>query len=240
VSTGTRSRLLVAGDAGEFARTAADFLSRRILEAAKARGVCSIALSGGSTPKPVYELLGGSEFGRRIPWDQLEIYFADERAVPIDHPESNYELVRTTLLREHPEAWGRMIRMPADAADRNAAAERYGRRFPDPLDLLVLGMGADGHTASLFPGSPALDERERRVVAVSGAPKPPAERMTITPPVIERARTVVVLVSGVEKAQMVWRALDRHDDPREVPAQLARRGTWIVDHGAATRVLTPG
>src|SRR6185436_10253725 len=101
-----------------------------------------------------------------------EIFFADERAVPVDHPESNYRLVKETLLKSHPEALGQAYRMPADAADRVEAARRYGRRLPDPLDVLVLGMGADGHTASLFPGSAALDESEARVVSVT-APKPP-------------------------------------------------------------------
>src|SRR6185436_17627010 len=128
-----------------------------------------------------------------------EIFFADERAVPVDHPESNYRLVKETLLKTHPEALGQAYRMPADAPDRTEAAKRYGRRMPDPLDVLVLGMGPDGHTASLFPGSAALDENEARVVAVT-APKPPPERMTITPAVIGRARSIVMLVSGAEKA----------------------------------------
>lgn len=239
MSTGTRSKLFVAKDKAEFRRTAAEILAKKIIEIARARGRCTIGLSGGSTPGPVYEELGGPEFGARLPWDQMEFYFADERAVPIDHPDSNYDLVRRSLLREHPEAWGRLFRMAADAPDREAAADRYARRLPDPLDLLILGMGPDGHTASLFPGSPLVNERTRRVVAVSNAPKPPADRLTITAPVIETARSVYVLVTGIEKAGMVSKALDRFTDPLEVPAQLARKGTWIVDHGAATRVLDP-
>lgn len=240
MSTGTRSKLFVAKDKTEFRRTAAEILSKKIIDTVKTRGLCTIALSGGSTPGPVYEELGGPELGARLPWEQLEFYFADERAVPIDHPDSNYDLVRRTLLREHPEAWGRLFRMPADAADLEAAADRYARRLPDELDVLILGMGPDGHTASLFPGSPLVNERTRRVAAVSDAPKPPARRLTITAPVIEKARSVYVLVTGIEKAHKVSQALDRSTDPLEIPAQLARRGTWIVDHGAATRVLGPG
>ncbi len=235
MSTGTRSKLFVAKDKAEFRRTAAEILTKKIVEIARARGLCTIGLSGGSTPGPVYEELGAA----KLPWDRLEFYFADERAVPIDHPDSNYDLVRRTLLREHPEAWGRMFRMPADAPDREAAADRYARRLPDPLDVLILGMGPDGHTASLFPGSPLVKERTRRVAVVSDAPKPPAERLTITPAVIETARSVYVLVTGVEKAHKVSQALDRFTDPVQVPAQLARKGTWIVDQGAATRVLGP-
>jgi len=198
----------------------------------QARGRCSIALSGGSTPGPVYEELGNSDLAELIPWTQLDIYFADERAVPLDHPESNYRLVKDTLLRAHPEAFGQMFRMPADAPDRDQAAKRYARRLPDPLDVLVLGLGPDGHTASLFPGSPALDETEQRVVAVT-APKPPTERMTITPVVIRKARAIIMIAAGAEKAAAVARALNGVEDPKTTPGQLARRGIWIVDQAAA-------
>jgi 6-phosphogluconolactonase len=232
LTTRSRLKLRVVKDRDELRRLAAETIAKKIHAAIQVRGVCSIALSGGSTPGPVYEELGGSDLAEKISWSQLEIYFADERAVPIDHPESNYRLVLETLLKSHPEAVGQTFRMPADAADRNQAAKRYERRLPDPLDVLVLGMGADGHTASLFPGSPALDEQERRVVPVT-APKPPPERMTITPVVIERARSIIMLAAGAEKAPMVARALGEFGDPKLVPAQLARRGIWIVDQAAA-------
>ena len=232
MTTRTRAKLLVAKDRGELRRLAAEVIARKIHAAVQARGLCTMALSGGSTPGPVYEELGESDLAAKIPWSQIEIYFADERNVPLDHPESNYRLVKETLLKSHPESLGRMFRMPADAADRALAARRYARRLPDPLDLLVLGMGADGHTASLFPGSAALDEHEQRVVAVTG-PKAPFERMTITPAVIARTRTIVMIAAGAEKAPMVARALDALVDPKAVPAQLARRGTWIVDQAAA-------
>ena len=227
-----RADLLVLKDRGELRRAAAEVIVDRIRSAAQARGLCAMALSGGSTPGPVYEELGESDLAAKIPWSQIEIYFADERSVPPDHPESNYRLVQETLLRSHPESLGRMFRMPADAADRDAAALDYARRLPDPIDLLVLGMGPDGHTASLFPGSAAIDETEQRVKAVTG-PKAPFERMTITPRVIERSRAIVMIVAGADKAGMVARALNGPLDPKTLPAQLARRATWILDTAAA-------
>jgi len=233
MTTRSRLKVRVAKDRAELRRLAAELIARKIESAVLARGVCSLALSGGSTPGPVYEELGGSDLSSRISWPQLRIFFADERAVPMDHPESNYRLVIETLLKSHPEALGQTYRMPADAPDRRQAAKQYGRRIPDPLDILVLGMGADGHTASLFPGSAALDEREERVVAVT-APKPPPERMTVTPPVLERARTIVMIVAGADKASMVAKALTGIVDPKTVPAQLARRAHWILDADAAS------
>src|SRR5579872_4235505 len=175
VTTRTRHKLVVVKDRAELRRAAAEVLAKKIQASVRARGRCTIALSGGSTPGPVYEEIGNSDLARILPWSQLEIYFADERAVPIDDVESNYRLVKETLLRSHPDVLGQVFRMPADATDRDQAAKRYARRLPDPLDLLVLGMGPDGHTASLFPGSAALDEKEQRVVPVM-APKPPPQR----------------------------------------------------------------
>jgi 6-phosphogluconolactonase len=225
-------RLLVAKDKGELRRMAAELLAKEIRAAVLARGVCSLALSGGSTPGPVYDELGNSDLSATLPWPQLEIYFADERAVPADHAESNYKLAKDTLLRSHPEMLGRMFRMPADAPDRDQAAQRYAQLLPDPLDVLVLGLGPDGHTASLFPGSAAIAETERRVLAVT-APKPPPQRMTITPPVIRSARVVVVIAAGAEKASVLARALDEAEDPQAIPGRLARHATWIVDQAAA-------
>jgi len=232
MTTRSRIKLRVAKDKDELRRLAAELIAKKIHSAVEARGRCSIALSGGSTPGPVYEELGNSDLAEFIPWSQLQIFFADERAVPLDHPDSNYRLVKDTLLRSHPEALGQMFRMPADAPDRDQAAKRYARRLPESLDVLVLGLGPDGHTASLFPGSPALDETEQRVVSVT-APKPPPERMTITPVVIRKARAIIMIAAGAEKAAAVARALNGVEDPKTTPGQLARRGTWILDQAAA-------
>ncbi len=115
------------------------------------------------------------------------------------------------------------------------AAREYERSLPPRLDVLLLGMGRDGHTASLFPGSAALDERRRLVLPVLG-PKPPAERLTITPPVIEAARRVAVIATGEDKAAMVARAIEGPLAPKAVPVQLARRGCWFLDQAAAARL----
>jgi len=238
MTTRSRIKLLVAKNRDELRRLGAELIAKKIHAAVQARGFCSLALSGGSTPGPVYEELGSSDLAAKVPWSQLEIYFADERAVPIDHAESNYRLAKETLLKKHPELLGQMFRMPADAPDRDQAAKRYGRKLPDPIDVLVLGMGPDGHTASLFPGSSSLDEVEQRVISVT-APKPPPERMTITRTVIERARTIVMIAAGAEKAPVVARALSGPPDVKSTPAQLARRGTWVLDQAAAGDLLTP-
>ena len=203
-----------------------------------ARGRCALALSGGATPQPVYAALAGPDLASRIAWNGVDVYFGDERAVPRDHADSNFRMAMEALLSRVPIPAARIHRMEADRPDLDAAAAAYGDQLPPALDVVVLGMGADGHTASLFPGSPALAERQRRVVAVEG-PKPPRRRLTITPPVIAAARHVVVLVTGKEKAAAVARALDDHTPPSEIPAALARHAVWFLDRAAAGRLARP-
>ena len=237
MSTRSRSKLIVVKERFELARVAAEWIAKSIGAGVKARGGFTIALAGGSTPRPVYEELGNSDLADQIPWAQVDFFFGDERAVPIDDPGSNYRMVRESLCRSHPEALGRLRRMPADAANKKQAAGRYGRLLPDELDLVILGMGSDGHIASLFPGDPALKERVERVVCVTG-PTPPRERMTITPPVIEKARSILVLLTGAEKGTPLSRALGGPLSPEELPARLARRGTWVVDQAAAAKMIS--
>ena len=195
----------------------------------------SVALSGGSTPGPIYSRLACD---RGIAWDHLCIFLADERAVPPTDPASNHRLVRETLVDRLPSEPRAFERMEANDPDLEEAARRYAVRLPECLDLLVLGIGADGHTASLFPGSPLLVERERRV-AVAESPMPPRMRLTITPPVIRAAREIVVLARGQEKADAVRRALQGPEGPGAVescPARLALGGRWILDEEAAARL----
>ena len=227
--------LILVSSPEELARQAAEWLGLEVTRAIAARGSCALALAGGRTPEPVYaELAGGSS----IDWSLVDVFFSDERAVPPDHPDSNYRMVHWTLLSRVPIPAGRIHRMEAERDDRDAAAREYERSLPPRLDVLVLGMGTDGHTASLFPGSPALDERNRLVVPVLGA-KPPPERLTITPPVIEAARKVAVIATGEDKALMVARALEGALAPKAVPAQLARAGIWFLDQAAAARLTHP-
>lgn len=218
--------------AAAFARTAAERIAGLIADGAAARGSVAIALAGGSTPEPVYRALAAR---RDVPWDAVAVFFGDERAVPPDDAESNYRMARETLLDHVPVPPTRIHRMAGESADLVEAAAAYERVLPDRFDVVILGIGEDGHTASLFPGSAALAEHDRPVVPVVG-PKPPPRRLTLTPPVLRRARATVVLAKGDGKAEAVARALEGTYDPAHCPAQLARAGYWILDEAAATRL----
>lgn len=193
-----------------------------------ARGWASLALAGGETPRPVYQRLAAMT----LPWRKIDVFFGDERAVPPDHPESNYRMAVETLLDPAGVPAERRHRMPADADDRVQAAEDYGDSLPERLDLLLLGVGGDGHTASLFPGSRATRESWYRVVPAE-SPVAPTLRLTITPPVIAVARARLVMVRGRDKSAAVARALEGDDDAVRCPAQFARAGVWLLDPDAA-------
>jgi 6-phosphogluconolactonase len=228
-------QLIVDAQPAQVARLAADWLEREVTGAIAEQGTCALALSGGRTPEPVYrELAAGSS----IDWRRVNVFFGDERAVPADHPDSNYLMVHRALLSRVSIPSANVHRMEAEQPDYEAAAREYEHLLPTRLDVLLLGMGADGHTASLFPGSAALDERHRLVLPVLG-PRTPPQRLTITPPVIEAARKVAVIATGEDKAVMVARAIEGPFAPKAVPVQLARRGVWFLDEAAAGR-LTPG
>jgi 6-phosphogluconolactonase len=226
---------LVIEDLSALVDSAARWIAAAVEEDVRALGHCALALSGGATPRPVYELLAHSPLAGRIAWPKVEIFFGDERAVPPADPESNYAMATAALLGRVPLPATQIHRMEAERPDLDAAAREYERVLPARLDLLLLGMGADAHTASLFPGSPALEERRRRVVPATG-PTPPRERLTITPPVIAAARRVAVLVAGAEKAAAVARAIRGPARPAETPVQLALGGTWFVDREAAAQL----
>ena len=211
---------------------AATWITEVIQHTIELRGRCALALAGGATPRPVYERMAVSPLAERVQWDHVAIYFGDERCVPPDDPASTYRMAHEVLLQHVPIPSASVHRMEGERADREAAAQDYERLLPARLDLLLLGMGADGHTASLFPRSPALAERARRVVAVN-RPPPSQPRLTITPPVIHAAEAVIVLVTGAEKAVTVARALEGAYAPEELPIQIALGGTWFIDDAAA-------
>ena len=196
---------------------------------------CKLALAGGSTPRPVYEALSGPPFGAGIEWSAIDIYFGDERCVLPDDERSNYRMARAALLDRVAIRAASVHRMKGEYPDPDVAAREYERLLPTRLGVLLLGMGDDGHTASLFPNSPALAERERRVIAVR-APTAGPMRLTMTPPVIAAAEQVIVLIAGGGKATTVARALEGPYRPDELPVQLALGGIWILDTDAA-RVL---
>jgi 6-phosphogluconolactonase len=210
--------------------TAARHIAMAIEQAVADHGRASVMLAGGSTPRAVHRQLAQN---RRLPWGKVDIFFGDERAVLPDDPQSNYRMARESLLDAVPIPPDQVHRMLAERPDREAAADEYARLLPERLDLIILGVGADGHTASLFPGISALSERVRKVVAIVG-PKAPLYRLTITPPVIAAAREKIILVSGAGKAGAVAQALEGPDQPVQCPAQLARDGIWIMDHAAAS------
>ena len=228
---------LVVLDPAAFGSPAARRIAAEIRRVLRSREHCSLALSGGETPRPVYQCLA-AELPEPEAWSRVEIYFADERCVPPADPASNYRMAKETLLDRLPAAPERVHRMEGERSDRDAAARAYEALLPQRLDILVLGLGADGHIASLFPGSPSLAESRRRVLAVT-APKPPPERLTVTPPVIRAARLTIGLVAGAGKAEALARVLDGADDPDRTPGRLVREGLWIVDTAAAARLAAP-
>lgn len=209
----------------------ADWIAAEIIAAVGERQRCAIALSGGNTPRAVYARL--ARHTTAVPWGEVSAYFGDERCVPPHHPESNFHMADDMLFRHVPIPRMQIFRMPGEWRDVNAAARQYERELPARLDILLLGMGLDGHTASLFPGAAQLDEHDRRVVP-SESPLPPRERLTITPPVIAAARRVAVIVSGADKAAMIERVLEGRYDPFSMPVQLALPGIWFLDRDAAS------
>jgi len=214
----------------ELADAAAAWLEHELLDRIRVAETCSIALSGGSAPGPVHARLARSG---TIDWSSVLVFFGDERCVPPEDAGSNFRLARETLLDRAGVPPFNVFRMTAEAVEHEVAAEKYAELLPDPLDIVVLGMGDDGHTASLFPGAASLHETARKVLAVKG-PAPYTERLTITPPVIAVARRVIMLASGERKAAAVKRALDPTTSPSEVPAAIARHAVWFIDRAAAS------
>ena len=240
-------------DAEAVSRAAAEEFVRRAAEAVAARGRFAVALSGGSTPKRMYELLAEAPLRSQVDWGRADLFWGDERCVRPDDKDSNYRMAREAMLSRLPIPPSRVRRMEAERPDRDAAARDYqaviARVFgvapdglPPAFDLILLGMGPDGHTASLFPETPALGEATRWVVP-NHAPKPPADRLTLTYPILNNAREVLFLVAGADKAERLTEVLEGPDDPRRLPSQRVRPTNgvlaWYVDRAAAARLTLP-
>jgi 6-phosphogluconolactonase len=219
-------------DTDDIPRLGASWIAGRLREAIAARGIASVALAGGNTPRRVYEELAREP----VDWAQVDVFFGDERCVPPDDPSSNFRMAREALLDR--VSAPRVHRMHAEAHDVEAAAAGYAALLPDALDVIVLGMGEDGHTASLFPGHDWSRPLGRKVIAVTGAPKPPPRRFSVTPDVIWAARARLVLATGEGKAREVHRALEGNADPGVYPVHTVRDATWLLDHAAAS-LLAP-
>lgn len=236
----------ISEDPGELAQEAADLFVWLGQQAVTATGRFRVALSGGTTPKLLYETLVSPAFSGQLEWRRVEFYFGDERCVPPSHPDSNFRMADETLVHPLKIAPERVFRMRGEADDPDEAAREYEAVLrtqfgvPAPgwpsFDLILLGLGEDGHTASLFPGTPALEERARLVVS-SRAPVGAKNRITLTVPAINHARVVLFLVSGSNKAAAVRLVIEDRDTAR-VPAKLVRpvigRLIWFLDRAAAS------
>jgi 6-phosphogluconolactonase len=215
-------------DSKDLPARAAARIALELTKAVHERGRASLALAGGTTPKATYEALAGLP----LDWSAVDIFFGDERCVPAEHEDSNYRMAKAALFDRITISSERIHRMQGELADRDAAARSYEAELPDALDVVVLGIGEDAHTASLFPGAEALREEARRVLPVTG-PKPPPARLSLTPPALRAARVLLVLASGAGKAEPVRRALKDPIDVVSTPIQLAREGVWFLDAAAA-------
>ena len=223
----------VFDDETALAAAAADAIALGLARGLEALGRASIGLSGGRTPAPAYRALAAEPVRSRVDWGRVRFYFADERAVPPGDPESNFRLARETLIDPLGIPPRNVHRMKGEYPDLEAAAIEYEAHLDGPIDVLVLGLGEDGHVASLFPGSSWLSETKRRVAVVTDSPKPPPRRLTLTPRVLSEARQVLVLVTGNAKAAAVARALEGGEGPSQVPGRLVRERDWYLDRAAA-------
>lgn len=213
-------------EAATWASAAANLVMEAIVQTCLAQGSCSVMLTGGRSAGRLYEAWAAlPEFDQMR---HVDFYFGDERCVPPDHPESNCGLAMCTLFQHGVPAACSVIRMVADQADSDAAAAAYEQLLPDRLDVLLLSVGEDGHIASLFPYSDALLETRRRVVPVC-VPKPPYERLTVTPPLIAAAAQVFVMAIGSAKAAVFKQAQAEPQAIAALPARLVLSATWFLD-----------
>lgn len=235
----------------ELSRSAAEFICQLAEECVKKRCIFTLALSGGSTPRTLYELLAQESFCNRIPWAYTHILWGDERHVPCDHHDSNFAMASQALIEHVPVSVSNIHRIPTELLSPDESADAYEKKLRNlfnifgsltvnndwpVFDLILLGMGKDGHTASLFPDSPVLHEGNRWVAATP-VPKlnPPVRRITLTFPVINAARNVLFLVSGAEKLPVVRTMLESPGKAWELypAARVAPAGKllWFVVSG---------
>jgi 6-phosphogluconolactonase len=231
-------------------QAAAEEVLRAATHAVAERGRFTIALSGGSTPRNMYTLIAANA-ATTLPWDRMFFFFGDERHVPPDDPDSNYRMANESLLAKVPVPPANVFRIPAENPDADAAAEIYEQtlrkffglapgEFPR-FDLILLGIGPDGHTASLFPETAALQEKTRLVVA-NWVEKLGTSRITLTLPVLNHARCVAFLVSGIDKAAALHEILEGKAPAEKYPSKLVQPSEgkliWFVDRAAASELST--
>ena len=226
-------------DTTRLARAAAETVVETLRAAMQERGRATFVLTGGNTPEPLYRLLA-TDYRDALEWDRVEVFFGDERHVPHDDDDSNFRMARDTLLDGLPLSPDRVHPIPTGSTPE-ADARAYEQTLREILDgslpafdLVLLGMGADGHVASLFPGSPALDETTRWVVATEAPPSSPVhDRITLTFPAISAAHTVLFLVAGIAKREALTAVLRGPDDaPPAERVEARERLLWFVDEAA--------
>ncbi len=229
-------------------RTAEEFV-RAAIDAVARSGSFAVALSGGSTPKALHQLLADDHaFRSRIPWDRMHIFFGDERHVPPDHKDSNYRMALETLISRAPLHPDQITRIKGEYGDTEKAALEYQQalrayfKLQDGelprFDLVLLGMGDEGHTASLFPGTKALHASSNRFVVRNWIGKLFTERVTLTAPAINQANLVIFLVTRADKAPALKAVLEGPYEPEQLPSQLIQpasgRLLWLVDQAAGS------
>lgn len=232
----------------EISAAAAEEVVHAANEAVKRDGRFTLALSGGSTPKNLYNLLA-TNARTALPWDRMFFFWGDERHVPPTDPESNYRMADETMLAKIPVSASNVFRIKTENPDAAAVAEAYEqtlRKFfqlqpgqVPTFDLILLGMGPDGHTASLFPGTAALKEKSRLVVA-NWVEKMQTHRITLTLPVLNAARCVTFLVSGTDKAPALHAVLEENVPAEQYPSKLIKPSDgkliWMIDRAAASQL----
>ena len=243
--TGSTRSVRMFPDDVALRRAAVESIAGAIGAAIRERDVCLLALSGGNTPGPVYDLLAAESAVRKIAWSRVHLLFADERCVPPDDPQSNFGMIRRLLLSRIPIPAAGIHRMVGEDDPASAARayteelRRCSAEEPPRLDLVVLGVGKDGHTASLFPGTTVLKEENTLVREVFVA-RLNSWRLTLTLPVLNAARVVIFLVAGKAKAQVVARILGAPGPDSSLPATLIRPAgetVWMLDEEAASAWL---
>jgi 6-phosphogluconolactonase len=236
-------------DVNQLSRAAADEVVRAAEQAIGVRGRFTIALSGGSTPRRLYQLFAESPHRERVRWPRVEFFWGDERTVPPDHPDSNFRMANEALLHKLDIPAYNLHRMQGERPDLAAAARDYAAEIarvfamtsngPPSLDLVLLGMGPEGHTASLFPDTAALKEAEQWVVA-NHVPQKKTYRLTMTPSLLNRATQVMFLIAGADKAAILAEVLEGPADPQRLPSQLIRPTAgnlhFFLDQAAAAQL----
>jgi 6-phosphogluconolactonase len=242
----TNREVRILADANGIAQTATAEFLEAALEAVRQKGSSYVALAGGSTPKALYGLLASDPLKSKVPWSKIQFFFGDERHVPPDDAESNFRMAKEAMLDKAPIDPKQVHRIRGEKANAAEAAQEYEQELrtsfalkPDQLprfDLVLLGMGPEGHTASLFPGTKALKE-ERRLIVSNWVGKLYTDRITLTPPVLNNAARVIFMAHGAEKAPALKAVLEGPYEPDQLPAQIIHpnngRVLWLVDPSAA-------